>query len=71
MGQQETMVTGKNCIMWPEDRRHVCRRISDGGRRGPGDQRAGWRDPRAQAFPGANALWAVRAGRGDSAITSE
>jgi hypothetical protein len=25
-----------------------------------GDQRAGWRDPRAQALPGANALWAVR-----------
>jgi hypothetical protein len=27
------------------------------------DQRAGWRDPRAQVFPGADALWAVRAGR--------
>ena len=24
---------------------------------------AGWRDPRAKAFPGAHALWAIRAGR--------
>jgi hypothetical protein len=27
------------------------------------DQRASWRDPRAQVFPGADAAWAVRAGR--------
>jgi hypothetical protein len=32
-------------------------------RRGVGDQRASWRDPRAAALPEATALWAVRAGR--------
>jgi hypothetical protein len=41
---------------------HVYRRVSHSERRGAGDQRAGWRDPRAQVFPGANALWAIRAG---------
>ena len=37
-------------------------RMADGGV--VGDQRAGWRDPRTQAFPGAHALRAIRAGRG-------
>ena len=32
-------------------------------RRGARDQRAGWRDTCAQIFPGANAVWAVCAGR--------
>jgi hypothetical protein len=33
---------------------------TDEKRRVVGHQRAGWRDPRAQAFPGANALWSCR-----------
>jgi hypothetical protein len=58
MGQQETMVTGKNRIM-------VFGPKTDGTyvrRQDAGHQRAGWRDPRPQAFPGADALWALRAG---------
>jgi hypothetical protein len=56
---------GKNRIMiyGREDRRYLHHRIQDGRGRGVNDQRAGWRDPRAQVFPGADALWAVRAGR--------
>jgi hypothetical protein len=45
-----------------QERRHLYHRVSDGRRRVVGDQRAGWRDPRAQAFSGAHALWAGRAG---------
>src|SRR5262249_57022051 len=42
---------------------HLYHRVSHGRRRVAGDQRAGWRDPRTQAFPGAHALRAGRAGR--------
>src|SRR5262245_29264368 len=37
--------------------------ISHLGWRGAGGQRAGWRDSRAETFSGANALWAICAGR--------
>jgi bifunctional non-homologous end joining protein LigD len=46
----------------PQERRHLYHRVSDGRRRVVGDQRAGWRDPGAQAFPGADALRTGRAG---------
>ena len=45
----------------PEGRRHLCRRVQDIGRRGTGDFDPAARDP---ALPGADALWALRAGDG-------
>jgi len=58
-------MNGKNRIMiyGAEERQHLYHRVSHGRRRVAGDQRAGRRDPRTQAFPGAHALRAGRAGR--------
>src|SRR5262249_57848290 len=42
-----------------EERRHLYHRVSHLRRRAAGGQRAGWRDPRTQAFPGAPAYSSI------------
>ena len=54
---------GRILIYGPKTDGNLYHRVSHGRRRVAGDQRAGWRDPRTQAFPGAYALRAGRAGR--------